>query len=42
MHRTTFAKRIEKLARIELQALANVESFIAALERTTGRTLRVR
>lgn len=42
MHRTTFAKRIEKLARIELQAVANVETFIAALERTTGRTLRVR
>ncbi|WP_260679630.1 hypothetical protein [Ectopseudomonas mendocina] len=42
MHRATFAKRIEKLARIELQAVANVETFIAALERTTGRTLRVR
>ncbi|WP_445940430.1 hypothetical protein [Pseudomonas sp.] len=42
MHRTTFAKRIEKLARIELQAVANVETFIAALKRTTGRTLRVR
>ncbi len=41
MHRATFAKRIEKLARIELQAVANVETFIAALERTTGRTLRL-
>nr|WP_313404000.1 hypothetical protein [Pseudomonas sp.] len=40
MHRTTFAKRIEKLTRIELQAVANVETLIAALERTTGRTFR--
>jgi hypothetical protein len=41
MHRTTFAKRIEKLVRVERQAVANVETFIATLERKTGQVLRL-
>lgn len=41
MHRTTFAKRIEKLVRVERQAVANVETQIATLERKTGQGLRL-
>lgn len=40
MHRTTFAKRLEKLVRVERQAVANVETFIATLARKTGQVLR--